>query len=148
MNGDCVQFTYHFLKVIEIILKLVITILCSNLLAYNHKLAFKNSFNHILVMTSFAVCLLALLWQQLPFAQNSGLSVIFFSSIIVALGIFTSGLVLSQRGSVSSITLSASIWVAGGIGISIGFSLYYTAIVATLIGYIFLRLVDRAVVDE
>ena len=142
------QFTYHFLKVIEIILKLVITILCSNLLAYDHKLSFKSSFKHILVMTSFAVCLLAQLWQQLPFAESGSLSVIFFTSVIVALGLFTSGVVISQRGSTSSIALSASIWVAAGIGMSIGFSLYYTAIIATLIGYIFLRFIDKAVVDK
>jgi putative Mg2+ transporter-C (MgtC) family protein len=133
----------EFMKIIEIFLKLVIASLCGSLLFFDRNHPLKSFFSQILVFISLGMCLLVLLWQQLGLAQSYGLPVIFFSSLIVALGIFTSGILLFHRGSAQSIILSAAIWIAGGIGIAIGYSLYYTAIIASLIGYIFLRLTNK-----
>ena len=137
------SLSLDFLKIIEIFLKLVIASLCGSLLLFDRNHPLKNFFSQILVLVSLSTCLLVLLWQQLGFSQSYGLPVIFFSSLIVALGIFTSSIILFHRRSGQSIILSASIWMAGGIGIAIGYSLYYTAIIASLIGYIFLRLTNK-----
>ena len=137
------SLSIEFLKIIEIFLKLVIASLCGSLLFFDRNHTLKKFFSQILVFMSIGTCLIVILWQQLDFSQSYRLPVIFFSSLIVALGIFTSGILLFHRGSAQSIILSAAIWMAGGIGIAIGYSLYYTAIIASLIGYIFLRLTNR-----
>lgn len=136
------NFSYQFMKVVEILLKLLVAVLCGGMLVFDHDKSSRSNFTQILVMISLGACLLVILWE-LNFSQAFGLSLIFFASMIVAIGIISSAVIISHHGSPAGLTIAATIWVAAGIGMSIGYSLYFTAIIATLIGYIFLRLIDR-----
>jgi putative Mg2+ transporter-C (MgtC) family protein len=136
------DFSYQFLKVVEILLKLLVAVLCGGMLVFDRDKSSRFNFTQILVMISLGACLLVILWE-LNFSQAVGLSLIFFASMIVAIGIISSAVIISHHGSPAGLTIAATIWVAAGIGMSIGYSLYFTAIIATLIGYIFLRLIDK-----
>lgn len=136
------NFSYQFLKVVEILLKLLVAVLCGGMLVFDRDKSSRFNFTQILVMISLGACLLVILWE-LNFSQAVGLSLIFFASMIVAIGIISSAVIISHHGSPAGLTIAATIWVAAGIGMSIGYSLYFTAIIATLIGYIFLRLIDK-----
>ena len=142
------NLSIQFLEVTEIILKLLISILCGGLLAFERIQPFKRYFSKILVSFSFATCFFVLIWERLGFATEVALPVVFISSIIIAVGVFTSGILVIHHGSAESIVLSASIWVAAGIGMAIGFSLYHTAIIATILGYVILYLIDRTNLGE
>jgi len=137
-----VDFSYQFLKVVEIILKLLVAVLCGGMLVFDRDKTSRFNYTQVLVMISLGACLLVILWE-LNFSQAIGSSLIFFSSMIVVIGIISSAVIISHRGSSAGLTIAATIWVAAGIGMSIGYSLYFTAIIATLIGYIFLQLVDK-----
>ena len=136
------NFSYQFLKVVEILLKLLVAVLCGGMLVFDRDKSSRFNFTQILVMISLGACLLVILWE-LNFSQAVGLSLIFFASMIVAIGIISSAVIISHHGSPAGLTIAATIWVAAGIGMSVGYSLYFTAIIATLIGYIFLRLIDK-----
>lgn len=136
------NFSYQFLKVVEILLKLLVAVLCGGMLVFDRDKSSRFNFTQILVMISLGACLLVILWE-LNFSQAVGLSLMFFASMIVAIGIISSAVIISHHGSPAGLTIAATIWVAAGIGMSVGYSLYFTAIIATLIGYIFLRLIDK-----
>jgi putative Mg2+ transporter-C (MgtC) family protein len=136
------NFSYQFLKVVEILLKLLVAVLCGGMLVFDRDKSSRFNFTQILVMISLGACLLVILWE-LNFSQAVGLSLMFFTSMIVAIGIISSAVIISHHGSPAGLTIAATIWVAAGIGMSVGYSLYFTAIIATLIGYIFLRLIDK-----
>jgi len=136
------NFSYQFLKVVEILLKLLVAVLCVGMLVFDRDKSSRFNFTQILVMISLGACLLVILWE-LNFSQAVGLSLMFFTSMIVAIGIISSAVIISHHGSPAGLTIAATIWVAAGIGMSVGYSLYFTAIIATLIGYIFLRLIDK-----
>ncbi len=138
------NFSYQFMKVVEIFLKLLVAVLCGGMLVFDHEKSSRFNFTQILVMISLGACLLVILWE-LNFSQAVGLSLMFFASMIVAIGIISSAVIISHHGSPAGLTIAATIWVAAGIGMSVGYSLYFTAIIATLIGYIFLRLIDKKV---
>ena len=142
------SLTIQFLEVIEIILKLLIAIMCGGLLAFERLQPIKRYFSKILVSISFATCLLVLIWERLGFTTEIALPVVFISSIIIAVGLFTSGIIIIHHGSAESIVLSAFIWIAAGIGMAIGFSLYHTAIIATILGYVILYLLDKTILGE
>lgn len=136
------NFSYQFLKVVEILLKLLVAVLCGGMLVFDRDKSSRFNFTQILVMISLGACLLVILWE-LNFSQAVGMSLMFFASMIVAIGIISSAVIISHHGSPAGLTIAATIWVAAGIGMSVGYSLYFTAIIATLIGYIFLRLIDK-----
>ncbi|MCK4559007.1 MAG: MgtC/SapB family protein [Calditrichia bacterium] len=136
------DFSYQFLKVVEILLKLLVAVLCGGMLVFDRDKSSRFNFTQILVMISLGACLLVILWE-LNFSLAVGLSLIFFASMIVAIGIISSAVIISHHGSPAGLIITATIWVAAGIGMSIGYSLYFTAIIATLIGYIFLRFIDK-----
>jgi putative Mg2+ transporter-C (MgtC) family protein len=93
-------------------------------------------------MTSLGTCLLVILWD-INFGDAVGLSMMFFSSMIVFLGIISSAIIITHHGSLDGLIIAATIWVTGGIGIAIGHSLYFIAIVTTFFAYIFLRLFSQ-----
>jgi putative Mg2+ transporter-C (MgtC) family protein len=137
-----VNFSYQFLTVIEVVLKLLVAVLCSGLMVLDREKSSRLQITQSLVMISLGACLLVVLWK-INFGQAVGLSVIFFASMIVLTGIISSAVIISHHGSPDGLIIAAMIWVAAGIGISVGYSLYLTAIIAALIGYIFLRLVYK-----
>jgi len=138
-----VNFSYHFLDVVEIVLKLAVAGLCSGLLIIDRDKKSRSDFTQLLVLISLGACLLVILWEK-NFGQSVGLSILFFASTIVAIGIISSAVIISHHGSSNGLIIAAMIWVSAGIGMSVGYSLYLTAILATLIGYIFMRLVFKS----
>jgi putative Mg2+ transporter-C (MgtC) family protein len=127
-------------------MKLLIAALCGGLLVIDRDKPSRSNLTKLLMMMSLGTCLLVVVWE-LNFSDAVGLSLIFFASMIVAIGIISSAVIITHQGSSVSLTIAATLWVASGIGMSIGYSLYYTAITATFIGYIFLRLLDKKTDD-
>ena len=136
------SISYHFLEIVEILLKLLIAVLCGGMLVFDRDKSTRFNYTKVFLMISLGACLLVILWE-LNFGQAVGLSLIFFASMIVVIGIISSAVILSHHGSPTGLTTAATIWVAAGIGMSVGYSLYFTAIIATLIGYFFVWLIDR-----
>jgi putative Mg2+ transporter-C (MgtC) family protein len=141
------DLSFQVLKIVELVLKLCLSVLCGGLMMFDRQQSFSHQTNISLIFTCFSTCLLVIIWQ-LNFYDALGLSVIFISSIIVAVGVFSSSIIIIRGGSSGSIVVAASIWVAAGIGIAIGYGLYFTAITATLLAFIFLRLIDKNTLFE
>ena len=138
------KFTLQFLESIEILLKFVITILCAALLSFNRRHSSKTDFSKILILTGFATCFIVLLWQQLGLWEFGKLSIMFFSSLVVGLGILSSTILILYRVNEENLHLVISIWIAGGIGMAVGLSLYFTAIVATIVSFLLLFIIDKS----
>jgi putative Mg2+ transporter-C (MgtC) family protein len=141
------NFSYHFLNIAEILLKLLVAALCGGMLVFDWKKSSRFSFTQEFVMLSMGACLLVILWE-LNFSQAVGFSIIFFASMIVLIGLVSSAVIISHHGSSTGLTIAAIVWVAAGIGMSIGYSLYFIAIITTSIGYIFLRQFDKGTGPE
>ena len=73
------NFSYQFLTVVEILLKLLVAVLCGGMLVFDRDKSSRFNFTQILVMISLGACLLVILWE-LNFSQAVGLSLIFFAS--------------------------------------------------------------------
>lgn len=142
------NISYHFLQIAEIILKLVVSSLCAGLLVINLEKQIKKHLTYILVMTSLGSCLIVVIWQQLSYGDVYASSIAFFISLVVAVGIFTSSIIIINKASAMSIVIGASVWVAAGIGIAIGYTLYFTAIIASVLGFIIFRFVNGLSVEQ
>jgi len=101
----------------------------------------QSQLSKIVVMISLGACLLVILWE-LNFGDAIGLSLIFFVSMIVAVGMISSTIIITHHGSSDGLIIAATTWVATGIGMSVGYSLYFIAIAATFIGYMVLKILD------
>jgi putative Mg2+ transporter-C (MgtC) family protein len=134
-----VNISYQVLLTIEFVLKLLISSLCGSVLILSSEKPKQSRYSYIFVMISLGSCLLVILWD-INFGDAVGLSMMFFSSMIVSLGIISSAIIITHHGSLDGLIIAATIWVAGGIGIAVGYSLYFSAIITTFIAYVFLRL--------
>ena len=121
---------------------MLIAALCGGILKFDHDKSAQSPYSQFLMMMSLGTCLLVILWD-LNFGDAIGLSMIFFASMIVGVGIISSAIIIAHHGSSLSLTAATTIWISAGIGMSVGYSLYFTAFVATFIGYFFLRLLDK-----
>lgn len=58
------------------------------------------------------------------------------AQIVSGIGFLGAGLILKEGASVKNLTTAASLWVAGAIGMAIGFGFYTIAIIASLVSII------------
>jgi putative Mg2+ transporter-C (MgtC) family protein len=56
------------------------------------------------------------------------------AQIVSGIGFLGAGLILKEGASVKNLTTAASLWFAGGIGMTIGFGFYVIAIIAGIAG--------------
>lgn len=55
------------------------------------------------------------------------------SQVIVGIGFLGAGLIVFKESHLSGLTTAAGLWITAGIGMSVGFGLFFPALVATLI---------------
>lgn len=131
--------SYQIYLFLEIFIKLLISALCASVLAFDRETSIQPHHSKILIMTSVGACLMVILWD-INFGDAIGLSIMFFSSMIVFVGIISSAIIITYHGSLAGVSVAISIWVATGIGMSVGYSQYFAAITATVVVYLFFRI--------
>jgi len=62
------------------------------------------------------------------------------AQIVVGVGFIGGGLIFREDNKVSGLTTAASIWLTAGLGTGIGAGMYFTVLVAAVLGFIALRL--------
>lgn len=62
------------------------------------------------------------------------------AQIVVGVGFIGGGLIFRDDNKVSGLTTAASIWLTAGLGTGIGAGMYFTVFVATVLGFIGLRM--------
>jgi len=65
------------------------------------------------------------------------------SQIVVGIGFIGAGIVMHYHGRVRGLTTAAGIWAAAAVGMAIGFGMYLTSFVATLLILLILFLLGR-----
>jgi len=89
---------------------------------------------HILVITG--AMLFSLISNHVdPYAPSR-----IAAQIVTGIGFLGAGLILHTHGGVKNLTTAASLWVAAGIGMALGFGLYIIAIVAGVIAALIPRI--------
>lgn len=98
-------------------------------------------------IVSMSACLFVLISQTLyglPGSEAFQIAQI-PAAIITGMGFLGAGLIIFQDHKVNGLTTAASLWGAAGIGIAIGFKLYFMALSATILilfAFTFLWLVE------
>lgn len=62
------------------------------------------------------------------------------AQVVSGIGFLGAGLILKEGASVKNLTTAASLWVAGAIGMSIGFGYYFIAAVTGIVGLLVPRI--------
>jgi len=62
------------------------------------------------------------------------------AQIVVGVGFIGGGLIFKEENKVQGLTTAASVWLTAGLGTALGAGMYFTAIVAAVLGFIALRL--------
>ena len=99
-------------------------------------------------MRTFAlVCVGAALFTILSYQGLAGATQVdgtrIESQIVVGIGFIGAGIVMHYHGRVRGLTTAAGIWAAAAVGMAIGFGMYLTSFVATLLILLILFLLGR-----
>jgi putative Mg2+ transporter-C (MgtC) family protein len=63
------------------------------------------------------------------------------AQIVTGVGFLGAGMILKgENGAVTNLTTAASVWLAAGIGMALGFNLYFLALIGTLVALIVPRI--------
>lgn len=89
---------------------------------------------HILVIAG--AMLFSLISQAVDPYSSSRIA----AQIVTGIGFLGAGLILHVHGGVKNLTTAASLWVAAGIGMALGFGLYAVAIIAGLVSALIPRI--------
>lgn len=86
------------------------------------------------IRTSSLICLGTMLFIHLGLQINEGHdSVRILGQIVTGVGFLGAGVIMNKEGLVSGVTSAAVVWLLAGIGASIGFGFYSTALIVTLV---------------
>jgi putative Mg2+ transporter-C (MgtC) family protein len=95
------------------------------------------------IRTNALVCVGSTLYTVLAIivsepGQNPG---VITSSIITGIGFLGAGAILRTMSDVRGLTTAATIWLVAGVGMAVGYGLFYEAFIVTVIAVIFLAIV-------
>lgn len=134
---------------ILVTLKLLMAILCGGAIGFERELSRKAAG----LRTNVLICMGAALFMVVsrhigggaPYTDPARL----VAQVVTGIGFLGAGVILQSRGSVIGLTTAATIFVVGAVGITIGESMFGTALLATvliIIVLVALRRVERSVI--
>jgi putative Mg2+ transporter-C (MgtC) family protein len=92
------------------------------------------------VRTHTLVCLGAMMFTLLSVNADPTAPGRIAANIVTGIGFLGAGIIMQHKGSVHGLTTSATLWFAAAVGMAIGFSYYFVAIIGTLFAFIVLKL--------
>ncbi len=138
----------------EVFGQLVLAVVLGAIIGLERRLAHKSAGMRTFAMVSLGSALFIII-SNLALAQYGASSAFdpgrIASQIVVGIGFLAGGMIIVQNKQLEGLTTSAGLWVAGGIGMAVGFRLYgiaiFTAILILIIFEFFnameFRLVDK-----
>lgn len=119
-----------------ILLKLVAAILLGGAIGVERTVVHKNAgirtYSLVAMGSALFVVISQLVGQQYTGAINfDPLRVA--SQIVVGIGFLGAGLIIFQENKLQGLTTAAGLWVAGGVGMAVGFGLFALGLIATLL---------------
>lgn len=121
---------------LETIIKLILAIILAGLIGFErekiHRAAGLRT--HILVCLASTLVTISSLTLTSPAVDPTRIA----AAIITGIGFIGAGAILQSKGKVIGITTAASLFFIAGIGIVIGFSQYFLAIISTSLAYLVL----------
>ncbi len=120
----------------DLFLKLLLAILLGSLVGLERTIARKRAGMRTYALVGMGSCLFILVAEQMRplFLAYPGFNPILMASqIVVGIGFIGAGLIIFQRHTLQGLTSAAGLWVTAGIGIAVGYGLYFLAILAAIL---------------
>ena len=119
---------------LEIILRLLVSIVLGALVGYERELTHKPAGLRTHMLVSLGACL----FTVIAITQFSSDSARIISGIVTGIGFIGAGSIIA-KGRVQGITTAASIWVVAGVGIASGIGAYLFAAVTAILVFVILE---------
>lgn len=91
-------------------------------------------------LISMGACLFGILSHHMAFPGDPGRIA---AQVVSGIGFIGVGLIIKEQGSIKGLTTAATLWAVSAVGLSLGYGLYYVAILTTIL--IFLTLFMRSI---
>ena len=120
----------------DILLRIVVAALLGGLVGLERTIALKHAGIRTFALVSTGAALFVII-SQLIASQYLGLTNVsparLPAAIVSGIGFLGAGMILFQKDSLRGLTTAAGLWVTAGIGMAVGFGLYYIATFTVLI---------------
>lgn len=133
MKRSCPIIPVDFYDSLPILARLLIAGLCANILA----LQLRGTLHNAPVLTVILVAVGAALFSQIPVELSQGPQL----AVIIAVSIFSAGILMQQGNRALALKLASSVWISGAVGLAVGTGHYTVGLVVTLASaFILLRI--------
>ena len=121
---------------LDVLIRLSIAMLCGMMLGTERVISHKSAGTRTYALVAMGSALFVTIGDLVigRFTTGAGFDPVhIISAIISGIGFMGAGVIIFKDTSVTGLTTASGLWVAAGVGIACGFSLYMTAIIATLL---------------
>lgn len=118
----------------EVVLRLVLALILGSLIGVERIHAGKSAGVRTLGLVSLGAALLVVISETIVNRYGYDIDPLrVTSSIVSGIGFLGAGLIILRDHHLSNLTTAAGVWVAAAIGIAVGFGMYFSSIVVTLL---------------
>jgi len=118
----------------EIILRLVLALFLGALIGVERVHAGKRAGVRTLALVSLGAALFIVISETVIARYGHDIDPLrMASNIVTGIGFLGAGMIVLKRDRLANLTTAAGVWVAAAIGIAVGFGMYLTSIVVTLL---------------
>lgn len=134
------------IQTVDILLRLVLAMVLGGVVGTERVFAHKTAGIRTYALVSMGAALFVIISQVISnFYLSQGLTnfdmLRVAAQIVVGIGFLGAGLIIFRRSRITGLTTASGLWVSAGIGMAVGFGLYWAALIAALLTlFIFLIL--------
>lgn len=121
---------------IPLFLKMLLAIGLGAVIGTERTMAHKMAGLRTYALVSLGACVLSIISQSVisQYGMSSGIDPMrMAAAIVMGIGFLCGGLIIFHENKLSGLTTAAGMWVATGIGISVGYGFFTIAIISTLL---------------
>ena len=121
---------------IPLFLKMLLAVGLGAVIGTERTMAHKMAGLRTYALVSLGACVLSIISQSVlsQYGMSSGIDPMrMAAAIVMGIGFLCGGLIIFHENKLSGLTTAAGMWVATGIGISVGYGFFTIAIISTLL---------------
>lgn len=131
------------MEVLTLFIKLILSALFAGILGYEREISQKPAGLRTLMLVGVGSCLFMLISIEAAEGNTKADPTRIAAQVVTGIGFLGAGAIIRAGGSVIGLTTAASIWLVAAIGLAVGAGMYLTAVIATILGFVILLVVER-----
>jgi len=131
-------------SVLDASVRLLLAAICGGVVGWERESHEKGAGFRTHMLICMGACLFALVTLEIRrlFPEADVMRVV--QGLMLAIGFLCGGVIFTRQGSVQGLTTAAGLWVLTGVGLAVGFGLYFLGVLGTALAFVIIATLKTA----